>query len=215
METNSNSQPFWQDEPASFQPQLSQPLGKTLNISLMIYRVFIMIVLVSAVFAILYSMHLTVAALAWLVLIGLAWLWGFFSRKRKRDLIQQIALIQDLAKKRIGAGEIGSAIHVAGHPLLQREQPVVLAWVESSGFCIYGYETDRLIDAIPLNSLIRTQTIVYDDERVPHMDVVDSAAQALQIAFVHGDQEFTALFRSMKKLRPVDWYHILQKARLG
>jgi hypothetical protein len=55
---------------------------------------------------------------------------------------------------------------------------------------------------------------MYDDERTPHIDAVDSTAQALQIIFRREGREFTALLRSMKKLRPIDWYHTLQKSRM-
>jgi hypothetical protein len=56
---------------------------------------------------------------------------------------------------------------------------------------------------------------VYDDERIPHIEAVDSTAQALQITFLREGKQFSALLRRMKKVRPIDWYHLLQKNRLG
>lgn len=107
---------------------------------------------------------------------------------------------------------IGSAIHVAGHPLLQREQPVVLA-LASDGLKIYSYDDPNPINTASLNQLVAFHTVVYDDERTPHIDAVDSAAQALQVTFKYQDREFTCLFRRMRKVRPIDWYHEFQKAQ--
>ena len=38
--------------------------------------------------------------------------------------------------------------------------------------------------------------MVYYDERVPHVEVVNSTAQALQLTFHYRDQEIACLFRS-------------------
>ena len=121
--------------------------------------------------------------------------------------------IQQLALERLGASHIGSALHVAGHPLLQRDQPVVLALVGGQ-LSLHSYESPIPLDAIPLRNIQSVQTVSYDDERVPIMDVIDSAAQAIQLTFLWHDQTCTCLFRRMKKMRPIDWYQTLQQARL-
>ncbi len=53
------------------------------------------------------------------------------------------------------------------------------------------------------------------DERIPHTDVINSTAQALQFTYKVNDREYTCLFRRMRKVHPIDWYHELQKARFG
>jgi hypothetical protein len=53
----------------------------------------------------------------------------------------------------------------------------------------------------------------YDDERVPHIDVIDSAAQALQVTVAANGKEYTCLFRRLRKVRAIDWYHAIQKAK--
>jgi hypothetical protein len=107
---------------------------------------------------------------------------------------------------------IGSAIHVAGHPLLGREQPVVLA-LTSDGLKIFRYDDPVPVDILSLDQLTAIHAVVYDEDRIPHIDTVDSTAQALQITFKSRDKEFTCLFRRMLKVRPIDWYHEIQKAR--
>jgi hypothetical protein len=83
----------------------------------------------------------------------------------------------------------------------------------SPNLAIYSYESDQPIDIIPLKHIANIHTVVYDDERIPHIDVVDSTAQALQLVLKYGEQEITCLFRRMKKVRPIDWYHVIQKSR--
>jgi hypothetical protein len=56
--------------------------------------------------------------------------------------------------------------------------------------------------------------VVYDDERVAHIDVIDSAAQALQLEFLWRGEKCACLFRRMINPRPIDWYDAIQKARL-
>jgi hypothetical protein len=156
-------------------------------------------------------------ALAWMILIvmGVAICSGIVRRRRNRSLKDQTTAIQAQARNQTGAIEIGSAVHVAGHPLLEREQPIVLALIEGKGLCLYSYDNNDPLDTIPVEGLVSIHTVVYDDERVPHIDAVDSTAQALQIAFMREGKEFTMLFRRMKKPRPIDWYHALQKSRLS
>ena len=108
---------------------------------------------------------------------------------------------------------MGSAIHVAGHPLLARDQPVVLA-LSGDTLSIYSYNSPIPIDTLPVRHMTSIHTVVYDDERVPHIEVVDSAAQALQLSFSRDNSTWTFLLRRMQKVRPVDWYHAIQQARL-
>ena len=102
---------------------------------------------------------------------------------------------------------------MAGHPLLQRDQPIVLALVGDQ-LNLHSYESPVPLDTIPLQNIQAVQTVSYDDDRVPHVDVIDSAAQAIQLTFIWREQTCTCLFRRMKKMRPIDWYQALQQARL-
>ncbi|MDH5507294.1 MAG: hypothetical protein OEZ02_08745 [Anaerolineae bacterium] len=115
---------------------------------------------------------------------------------------------------KINATHIGSAIHVAGHPMLARDQPVVLA-LKHDTLSVHSYESSSPIASLDLGHLDTVHTVVYDDQRVPHLGVIDSAAQALQLTFDLDGQPCTCLFRSMKDLRPIDWYHAIQQTRLG
>ena len=107
---------------------------------------------------------------------------------------------------------MGSAIHVAGHPALERDQAIVLALTEDQ-LQFYEYDEAKPLAGLPLIDIRAVKTIVYDDERVPHAEVVDSAAQALQIEFEWNGLVWTSLFRAMKQIRPIDWYHAIQQAR--
>ncbi|MDH5507295.1 MAG: hypothetical protein OEZ02_08750 [Anaerolineae bacterium] len=121
--------------------------------------------------------------------------------------------IQALARQNTGATHMGSAVHVAGHPMLARDQPVVLA-LKHSTLSIHSYESSSPIASLDLGHLDTVHTVVYDDQRVPHLAVIDSAAQALQLTFDLDGRPCTCLFRSMKDLRPIDWYHAIQQTRL-
>lgn len=144
------------------------------------------------------------------ILIYVNW---FFQQRKKRQAVQDIENTQKKAYALIGTTHLGSAIHVAGHPLLQRDQPVVLALVDNQ-LNICDYEDPTPLDTIYLIDIQSIHTVVYDDERVPHIDVIDSAAQALQITFSWHEQLCTCLFRRMRKVRPIDWYHVIQQKRL-
>jgi hypothetical protein len=152
-----------------------------------------------------------------IAVIVVTFIWGIslgvVRRRSTKVLIANVAEIQQRAAERTGASAIGSAIHVAGHPLLKRDQPVVLALAKGQ-LNIYDYNDPTPIDVLPLADLKSLHTVVYDDERVPHIDVIDSTAQALQIAFLREDQVYTCLFRRMLKMHPIDWYHQIQQARL-
>jgi hypothetical protein len=69
------------------------------------------------------------------------------------------------------------------------------------------------LDAIPIQDIDSVKTVVYDDDRTPHDNVIDPAAQALVITFIRDGLLCSSLFRRMLKTRPIDWYHALEKAR--
>ena len=109
---------------------------------------------------------------------------------------------------------MGSAIHVAGHPSLERDQPIVLAITDDS-LDFYSFDSSTALVKLGIDDIDAVKTVVYDDERVPHTEVVDSAAQALQIEFNWKGQVCTVLLRAMKQIRPIDWYHAIQQARFS
>ena len=119
---------------------------------------------------------------------------------------------QEWARITTGSSTIGSAVHVAGHPLLERNQPIVLAPIDNH-LSIFRYGSDQPVGIILLKDISSIHTVVYDDERVPYIEVFDSAAQALQISITKQGLPVTFLVRSMHKVRPIDWYHAIENAR--
>lgn len=134
----------------------------------------------------------------------------FRLRKSKRP---DVASVQARAKELTGADMIGSAIHTAGHPLLQVNQPVVLA-LKGDELSLYDYKSSTPIDSIRVKDLQSIETVVYDEDRVPHIGVADNTAQALQITFNFRGNPCTCVFRRMYKVRAIEWYQAIQKARL-
>ena len=133
--------------------------------------------------------------------------------KRKADYL--IAMdSQENAKHKIGASMMGSATHVAGHPSLERDQPIALAITDDS-LDFYSFDSSTALVKLGIDDIDAVKTVVYDDERVPHIEVVDSAAQALQIEFELNGKECAMLLRAMKQIRPIDWYHAIQQARFS
>jgi hypothetical protein len=151
--------------------------------------------------------------LAWLVLMISVYALSVYQMRHRKSAVNNIDETQKHAKEIVGALQIGSAIHVAGHPLLQREQPIVLALVNDS-LTIYAYENSTPLDSISLKNIQGVYTVAYDDDRVPHIDAIDSVAQSLQITFLWREQPCTCLFRRMRKTKPIDWYHAIQQVRL-
>jgi hypothetical protein len=149
----------------------------------------------------------------WVAAYGILTGWSIYEVLTKNKATRDIGDIQRLARERTGASHIGSVLHVAGHPLLQRDQPIVLALIQDR-LAIYSYENSNPLDIIPLRNIQTVKTISYDDDRIPHADVIDSAAQAIQLNFLWHEQTCICLFRRMKKMRPIDWYQALQQARL-
>ena len=205
--TTSN-QPFWKDEPEMQSVKMHSslmPFFKIYNVILLVFFVSI-----PAIFLSLVSKYL---GLAWLLLMAGTYAFSYSMRRYRKNIVNDLDATQIRAKEIIGAFQIGSAVHVAGHPLLQREQQIVLAIVNDQ-LNIYSYENPIPLDSIPLKDIQGVFTVSYDDDRVPHIDAIDSVAQALQITFLWREQPCTCLFRRMKKLKPIDWYHGIQQVRL-
>jgi hypothetical protein len=121
--------------------------------------------------------------------------------------------IQALAKEKTRADYIGSAVHTAGHPLFQVNQKVVLV-LKDTGLSMYGYESETPLHTIPVNELLAVDLVTFDDNRIPHIGIIDNTAQALQLTFSWQGKTCICSFRRMYKVRPVEWYQAVQKARL-
>jgi hypothetical protein len=78
---------------------------------------------------------------------------------------------------------------------------------------IYTYESLNPIDTILISQIDKLQTVVYDQDRIPHVEVIDKTAQALQLVLRVNGKEFVTLFRRFRNLKAIDWYHAIQKAR--
>jgi hypothetical protein len=132
---------------------------------------------------------------------------------RSRLKIENYKLLQAKAWQITGASTIGSADHLAGHPLLIRNQPVVLA-LKDDVLSIYSYASPIPIDTLSMAQITEINTIVYDDDRVPHLDVIDGAAQAIQLSFTRDGEIWKCVFQHMRIVRPIDWFHAFQQARM-
>jgi hypothetical protein len=202
-----NNQPFWKDIPYEPQGVLAKTVGwfgGILHISINLFFI--------AGFTLLLS-RWPIVMWIWIAFLALIFAALFEKALKNRKIYLPGGEIQKIAQERLGASHIGSAIHVAGHPLLRRDQPVVIALVGDE-IGLYSYDNPAPLDVIPLKNIQSVQTVSYDEDRVPHIDVVDSAAQAIQLTFQWREQTCICLFRSMKMMRPIDWYQVLQQARL-
>ncbi len=155
---------------------------------------------------------------AWAILIyfvlifGTSFLTGAVQKRKRLAVQQEVNAIQRRAEEKACAIMIGSAKHVAGEPRLERDNNVVLALTPTS-LDIYDYDHASPIDSVPIRNITAVYTVVFDDERVPHLDTIDSTAQALQISFESAGVRYDCLFRTMRKVRPIDWYHAIQQTR--
>lgn len=215
METASGpGQPFWKDKP-DFQPFTGKS-SKLIESYFRFLGIFVIFFLQIIFVALFFEIS---PALGWGVLIYFALVYGIAiimvisRRKKMKQDRQEIDQIQQRAREKTGASIIGSAIHVAGNPNLDRDQKIVIALIPSA-LVVYPYDHDAPIETIPLSQITAVHTVVYDDERTPHLETVDSTAQALQLTIKYGDGEYDCLLRSMWKVRPIDWYHAIQKARI-
>jgi len=215
MVTPPNSdQVFWKDE---LNTQLIP--GKFISLILSyakfggIFIIFCGIVLLFALFFYISRPLAWGVVIYFILLPGLGIITGITRKKKWKRLQQEIAEVQRRASEKTGAFLIGSCIHVAGNPKLNRDQNIVLA-LTPEALVIYPYDRDIPLDTISLQQITAIHTVVYDDERTPHLEAVDSAAQALQLTIKHGNIDYDCLLRSMKNIRPIDWFHAIQKARI-
>jgi len=205
-----NNSPFWED---GFFPDM-QPkrqaflLPRPWHGFLVLYQVVLILVPAAVLWFISPWFFLF-----YIVLMVSAYSLMIYRRRKFLSDQDRIRQVQNAARELTGAAKIGSAIHVAGHPALQREQPVVIVLIDAR-LVLYPYEKAVPLDEIPVSQIGSVQTVVYDDERVPHVDVIDSTAQALQFSFRRNGNDFSCLFRRMQNLRPIEWYHAIQQARL-
>ncbi|HUH96280.1 MAG TPA: hypothetical protein VLZ89_02915 [Anaerolineales bacterium] len=210
------NEPFWMDEPnpysrASSNATLKGSVSWWISRMLQIYAILVLLfIFVLAVFLAIKFPLLWIFVVFEAVLIA-----GRFFLPHIKETRQAKALrIQQLAKDRTEANYLGSAIHTAGHPLLQVNQPVVLA-LKDAELSIYTYDNPIPIDTLLVKELHAVNPVVFDDDYIPHVGVIDNTAQALQISFQRQNTECICSFRRMHKIRPVEWYHAIQKARLA
>ena len=216
MFTNESSQnePFWIDEPNPYSRSGSSitPKGSVswwISRVLMIYSIFVLLF----IFAIIVLLAIEFPLLWFLVALEAILITARIFLPRFRETRQAQAIrIQRLAKDKTAADYLGSAIHTAGHPLLQVNQPVVLA-LKHAELSIYGYDSSTPIDTLSVNDLQAVNLVVFDDHYSPLVDVIDNTAQALQISFQRQRLDCICSFRRMYKVRPIEWYHAIQKAR--
>ncbi len=219
-------EPFWIDEPNPYlQPKANSPESE-IGIRLVLRFISTWRLLMAILW--LFMTILWILLFGWLlsILIGkvAGWLYGiiiiamigllFFGWRRRKRRIHNNAEIQQRAKEISGAANIGSALHTAGHPLLQVDQPVVLA-LSGEALKIYNYQQAIPLDTIALSDIQSVDLVTYDDEWVPHVGVVDNTAQALQLRFLWQGKPCTCCFRRMYKVRAVGWYQAIQAAKLG
>jgi hypothetical protein len=205
-------QPFWVDEP---EMQVKYPLHWERYMLVVGYAFYAWITLLFLAVTYFFISKIVgnVLASIFFVIIAFAWISGLLRRRKVRVERQDITELQQRARERTGASIMGSAIHVAGYPLLQREQPVVLALARDQ-LQLYAYDNPVPLDSFFLKDIQALHTVVYDEDRIPHNDVIDSTAQALQITCLWHGKPCTCLFRRMRGVRSIDWFHALQQASL-
>ena len=214
MQKNSapTEQPFWVDD-SSF-PSL-KPFGKSSSwTSKITYNLSLALRILALGFFIYMAIKqpiLWIAVIFFIPLVALRIYIPIYLKNKAGNA--DPAAIQKLAKERTGADIIGSAIHTAGHPLLQTDQKVVLA-LKGSDLTLYGYESPVPLDTISAKDIQSVNTVTYNEDRVPHIGVADNTAQALQLTFTFRGNPCTCVFRRMYKVRAIEWYQAFQKARL-
>lgn len=211
-----SNEPFWMDEPNPYSRANSSasPKGEMawwVSKILQAYSIFVLlsISIIVIFFAIEYPVLWILVAFEIFIIAG-----RFFLPRVTETRQAKALRIQQLAKDKTGADYLGSAIHIAGHPLLRTNQPIVLALKESK-LSIYGYDSPTPIDTFPVAELQAINPVVFDDDYIPHVGVIDNTAQALQISFQRQNANYTCSFRRMYKIRPIEWFHAIQQARLA
>lgn len=213
MKNSLSDEPFWIDEPNPYSRQGASATKGSLP--WLISRIFTAYALIVSLFFFALFIFLAIKfPLLWIVVLleAVILLVRIFAPRLKETRQAKAVRIQSLAKDKTGAGYLGSAIHTAGHPLLQVNQPVVLA-LKDSELSIYRYESATPIDILSIDELLDVNPVVFSDDYIPHIGVIDNTAQALQISFQRQGNTYTSSFRRMYKVRPIEWYQAIQNAR--
>ena len=208
-----HNEPFWIDEPNPYsRPSENKTKG---NMTGLVSRMFTGYMLIARILIFALIVYLAIQfPVFWLLVLfeGIVLSIRIFVPRIKETQQAKAVRIQQLAKDKTGANYLGSAIHTAGHPLLQVNQPVVLA-LKDSELSIYAYDSPTPIDTLSLDEINAVNPVVFDDDYIPHVGAIDNTAQALQISFQRKNVECICSFRRMYKVRPIEWYHAIQKAR--
>lgn len=128
--------------------------------------------------------------------------------------LARIERIQAQAQATTGADRLGSAIHTAGHPQLQANQPIVLA-LKGEVVTIYGYDSARPLASFTGRDIRAITPLAYDDDGIPRPTAAFEAVQALELKLAWKTDTCTCVFRKMLKVRAIEWYHVLSQARLA
>ncbi len=216
MKAAPRAEPFWMDEPNPYARPMridtQQVPGLRWIMGLVaVYRVLMLLLLIAGLVltALIYPIAWIIVAPVILALAAALVLPHFIETRQAKA-----ARIQRRAIEILGTEIVGSAIHTAGHPSLQVDQPVVLA-LRGGDLSIYSYDSPAPLDTLLVRDLLAVDLVTFDDENTPHIGVISNSAQALQLRFRRQGITWTASFRRMYRLRPVEWYQALQKARLA
>jgi hypothetical protein len=201
---------FWKDKPNQY--NLQRPLQCRIlliwRIIFTIYTVFISISIPALIFWLiakpLLYIWLVICVVITIYLTRVIW----YSRVDAKVTSE----LQENAYRLTGAVLLGSANHVAGHPALNRDQRILLA-VTKDALRIYNFAVSDPIDEILGTSIRKVELVIYDDDRVPHLDAIDPTAQALQLTFDRGAITSRCLFNHMVDHKPIDWFHEIEKLR--
>jgi hypothetical protein len=209
-------EPFWMDDPNPYSRAGSNAMPKgnplwLLSRMFQVYAILVLVFLPSIFILMAIKFPLLWIFVALEVLFIARW---FFLRRASKRHQAKVLRIQQLAREKTGAGCIGSALHTAGHPLLQVNQPVVLA-LNDSALSIYTYDNSTPVDTVLLQEIRAVDPVVFDDDYIPHVGIIDNTAQALQISIQRKNVEWICSFRRMYKVRSIEWYHAIQKARFA
>lgn len=123
----------------------------------------------------------------------------YYRRRQKQKERIKHEQTQARASELTNAKTIGSVIHVAGHPLFDRNQPVVLA-LNGDELSIHTYQSSIPKDVINISNIRALHPVVYDNDRIPYIDVIDNTAQALQMMIASQGKEYSCLFRRFRKV---------------
>jgi hypothetical protein len=199
---------FWAEEQSRYEMTLNTKLIQQFYWIIMISHSLALLVIGFLIWYLIYKP----LAVVWIA--SMLFMYGLMFYQYRKISSQRLRVIETQAHAQTltQATLIGSVTHVAGHPKLERDEKVVLATVGAE-LRIYRFDSETPVDVIPLTEVVNVHTVVYDDERVPHIEVVDSAAQALQVTFRRNGETYICLFNRMRRHRPIDWYHSIQKAR--